>query len=166
MEYYLSLGSNLGNKKLNLKKALSFLENFGEIIQTSSLYETTPMAMDEYSENFFNQVLCLKSQLGPPELLNKIKQFEKRMGRDISDSHCKSRKIDIDILLADNLIIETDNLSIPHREMTNRAFVLIPLEEIAPYFIHPVFKNSIKEIRNKLRTREVIKKISSKKSRK
>jgi 7,8-dihydro-6-hydroxymethylpterin-pyrophosphokinase len=92
----------------------------------------------------------IPSALAPVDLLREIKGFERRMGRDIAHSHNLPRIIDIDILLAGEQVINTEELVIPHQEMTKRAFVLIPLHEIAPGVVHPVLKKTAKELLSQL----------------
>ncbi len=161
MIYYLSLGSNLGDKTANLQKALHFLEQTGDVLKTSSIYETEPVGMDtaEKVENFYNQVLCLRTKHSPQALLKEIKTFEKHMGRDITHYYNLPRTIDIDILLAENLVVNSKHLVIPHKKMTERAFVLIPLNEIAPEVVHPVLKKTAKHILSSLHTTEIVKKV-------
>ena len=162
MIYYLSLGSNMGDRSANLQKAIGFLEGIGDILKVSSIYETEPVGMDtaEKVENFYNLVLSFRTEIPPMILLKEIKEFEKRMGRDIAHSLNLPRVIDIDILLADSLVLNTRDLVIPHKKMTKRAFVLIPLNEIAPEVIHPVLKEPVKEILAKLHSKDVVKKKS------
>jgi 2-amino-4-hydroxy-6-hydroxymethyldihydropteridine diphosphokinase len=152
MIYYLSLGSNRGDKATNINKAIDFLRGIGDIEEVSSLYETEPVGMETEAENFYNLVLCMQipSSLSPVDLLREIKEFERRMGRDIAYSHNLPRIIDIDILLAGNQEINTEELVVPHQEMTKRAFVLMPLHEIAPQVVHPVLNKSIKELLEQL----------------
>ena len=152
MIYYLSLGTNQGDKTANINKAIEFLRGIGDIEEVSSLYETEPVGMETGTENFYNLVLCIQipSSLLPFDLLREIKEFERRMGRDITRSHNLPRTIDIDILLAGDLVINTEELVIPHQEMTKRAFVLIPLNEIAPGVVHPLLKKPVKEILKQL----------------
>jgi 2-amino-4-hydroxy-6-hydroxymethyldihydropteridine diphosphokinase len=152
MIYYLSLGSNRGDKATNINKAIDFLRGIGDIKEVSSLYETEPVGMETEAENFYNLVLCMQipSSLSPVDLLREIKEFERRMGRDIAHSHNLPRIIDIDILLAGNQEINTEELVVPHQEMTKRAFVLMPLHEIAPQVVHPVLNKSIKELLEQL----------------
>lgn len=144
--YYLALGSNMGDRAAHIKKALDFLQGIGEILKVSSVYETGPVGMAAGAEDFYNLVLCLQTFLAPPALLLALKDYEQRMGRDTRRSHNLPRTIDIDILLADQQVIDTGELAIPHKEMTKRAFVLIPLKEIAPDLVHPVLKKTISEI--------------------
>jgi 2-amino-4-hydroxy-6-hydroxymethyldihydropteridine diphosphokinase len=150
IRYYLSLGSNKGDKRANINKALDSLQEIGSIITISSLYETAPLGMAAGAENFYNLVLSLQTCLTPRALLSALKDIEQRMGRDIHRSHNLPRIIDIDILLADHQVIETRELVIPHKEMTKRAFVLIPLNEIAPEVEHPVHKKTVSEILRQL----------------
>ena len=152
MIYYLSLGTNQGDKTANINKAIDFLRGIGDIEKVSSLYETEPVGMEAGTENFYNLVLSIQipSSLSPFDLLREIKEFERQMGRDINHSHYLPRTIDIDILLAGEQVINTEELVIPHQEMTKRAFVLIPLNEIAPEVVHPLLKKPIKEILEQL----------------
>jgi 2-amino-4-hydroxy-6-hydroxymethyldihydropteridine diphosphokinase len=136
----------MGNRLSNIWQAIDFLKTIGTILKISSIYETEPMGMAEGTENFYNLAISLNSALPPPSLLKRIKNFEKSMGRDLTDSFNQPRTIDIDILLAESQIINTESLTIPHKEMTTRGFVLIPLNEIAPDVIHPVLDKKIKEI--------------------
>ena len=159
MIYYLSLGSNIGNRKDNLRKAVSFLRSIGNIKKISSVYETTPVLMSSEAANFYNLVICMKIELVPGVLLSNIKRFEESMGRDIKNSHNLSRKIDIDILLAEDLVLNEHNLIIPHKEMVDRAFILIPLNEIAPGLKHPVSSKTVRDLLKRLKTDETIIKI-------
>lgn len=152
IEYYLSLGSNMGSRAANLQKAVSFLKKVGRVIRISAIYETEPVDMEPGAGDFYNQVICVVCRLTPQALLGRIKEFEKSMGRDITNSHKKSRIIDLDILLAGDLVINREELIIPHRDMHKRAFVLVPLAEIAPRLMHPVLKRSVSEILSVLDT--------------
>ena len=157
MLYYLALGSNMGDRLSNIRRATAFLKTIGTVLKVSSIYETLPVAMAPGAENFYNLVLCLDSHLSPHDLLKAAKEFEKKMGRDVTSptaSHNKPRTMDIDILLAGDRVIDTRELAIPHKEMHNREFVLVPLNEIAPAAIHPVLKQRITEILSRLKTPE------------
>jgi 2-amino-4-hydroxy-6-hydroxymethyldihydropteridine diphosphokinase len=155
IEYYLGLGSSMGDRRANLQKAVSFLEKAGRVLKVSAIYETEPVDMEPAAERFYNQVLCLVCRLTPLQLLSRIKEYEKSMGRDIRNSHKKPRIIDIDILLAGDSIINREELVIPHREMHKRAFVLVPLVEIAPGLVHPVLKKSVGEMLAKVDVRGI-----------
>lgn len=149
MIYFLALGSNMGDRRSNMEQAIALLERIGRVLKVSSIYETTPVAMAPDAGNFYNLVLSLDSDLSPYELLKVIKEIEKKMGRDVTTpaaSHNKPRTMDIDILLAEEQVINTEDLTIPHKEMHRRDFVLVPLNEIAPPVIHPVLKQKISEI--------------------
>ncbi len=136
----------MGDRLSNIRQAIDFLKTMGTILKISSIYKTEPMGMAQEAENFYNLAISFDSALSPPSLLKIIKNFEKSMGRDLTDSFNKPRTIDIDILLAESQIVNTESLTIPHKEMATREFVLIPLNEIAPDVIHPVLDKKIKEI--------------------
>ncbi|MCP4217142.1 MAG: 2-amino-4-hydroxy-6-hydroxymethyldihydropteridine diphosphokinase [bacterium] len=146
MIYYLALGSNLGDKLSHLRQATAFLGTLGHVARHSSVYETAPANMDKEAENFFNLVLILNSNLSPVELLEKTQAFEKNMGRNMDHSHNTPRKIDIDILIAGDLVINQKNLTIPHKKMHQRDFVLVPFNEIAPNVLHPVLGKTIEKL--------------------
>lgn len=145
---YLLLGSNLGMKIENLHSAENEIShNIGIIIKKSSIYQSPPWGF-EHKEYFLNQVLQIKTQQSPEELLNTILNIEKNSGR-IRSHESKTyqpRKIDIDILFYDRAIIKTDKLVIPHPRLHLRKFTLIPLHEIAPDLIHPIYKKTINEL--------------------
>lgn len=140
MTVYLSLGSNLGDRADYLKKAIQLLGDSNEIelVQQSKVYETEPwfkkddlQATDDRQQTFLNQVIEIKTALGPLELLRLTQKIERSLGRQ-SKGDLSPRTIDIDILLYDKESIESDELTIPHPRMKDRKFVLIPLLEIAP----------------------------------
>lgn len=142
---YLLIGGNLGNRIENLAKARSFIENeLGEIIKASSIYETAAWGITEQPD-FLNQVLLIKTKFPAERTMQLILSIENKMGRVRSQKNA-SRIIDIDILFFNEEIISQENLTIPHPEIQNRKFTLIPLNEIASDLIHPVFKQSIKNL--------------------
>ncbi len=146
---YLLLGSNLGDRQKNIDNAINELKACGIIIsRKSSLYNTAPWGYTEQPE-FLNQALECFTSLEPVELLEEIKKIEKKMGR-IDIVRYGPRIIDIDIIFYDDLILKTDKLIIPHPLMHKRLFVLKPLNEIAPDFIHPELKLSVKNLLEKL----------------
>lgn len=128
---YLSLGSNLGNRELNIQKAIYHLENSGIFIEeTSSVIETDPVGGPPQGK-FFNTVLKVETSYSPHQLLQTIKSIEQKMGRKKTIIN-GPRVIDIDILLFDDQSIHTPELTIPHPRMKERDFVMRPLKEIAP----------------------------------
>jgi 2-amino-4-hydroxy-6-hydroxymethyldihydropteridine diphosphokinase len=154
---YLSLGSNIGNRKRNLEKALTELEiNKIKKIKISSFYETEPVGPKQ--RNFYNIAGKFKTNLTPQNLLKTVKKIEEYLGRT-ETYRWGPRVIDIDILFYGKQIIKTKNLIIPHKEIINRAFVLVPMNEIAPNFIHPVYCKTIKTLNNNLQKDTYIKRI-------
>jgi 2-amino-4-hydroxy-6-hydroxymethyldihydropteridine diphosphokinase len=143
---YLLLGSNLGDKKSNLARAIQLLEaRTGKASRVSSLYETAPWGVGELQPDYYNQALAISTTLTPEELLQTVLQIEKEMGRERTSPNAP-RTIDIDILLYDNVRIQTKALEIPHPRLHLRNFALIPLMEIAGQELHPVFQKSIEEL--------------------
>ena len=145
MKYYLSLGSNLGDREKNLDRALSLLREEGvEIVRKSSLYETEPL--DFPSQPWFvNQVVEINAGIEPQDLLILIKGIEKMLGRE-TQSPKGPRVIDIDILLAEERVIRTRELSVPHPRLDKRNFVLIPFAQIAPEVVHPLLNENIRNL--------------------
>lgn len=136
---YLSLGTNLGNKKGNLDQLVVEIEKqVGHVLNVSKYYSSKPWGFNS-SNDFLNAVVAVQTFLSPIELLEKTQIIEKKLGRTTKSVNGYSdRLIDIDILLYDNLIIAEPTLKIPHPLITVRDFVLIPLVEIAPDIINPV----------------------------
>lgn len=142
---FLLLGTNLGNRKQNLKKARILLKsNFIKIKSLSSLYESEPWGIAQQPP-FYNQAIEIYTGLPPEELLIYLKNIEKHLGR-VQIERWKERIIDIDILYYQSEIIDTPVLKIPHPEIQNRRFTLLPLNEIAPDFIHPILKKNQREL--------------------
>ena len=136
---YLSLGSNLGNRESYLMKAcrlISDMEGF-EAIAFSPIYVTQPMEMDKSAPSFLNMVIKGQFTYTPLELLNNIENIERNMGRK-SKGDYQPRPIDIDILLFGDRAFTVERLCIPHKKMTKRPFVLVPLLQIDPDLVHPV----------------------------
>ena len=141
---YLGLGSNLGNRQDNLDKALNLLSQRLQVRQVSSIYDTEPVG-NVNQPRFLNSVCQVHTRLTPTELLALAKGIELKLGRAPGKSNAP-RPIDIDILFYDDQVIETPELVIPHPRLAERAFVLIPLAEIAPDLVHPVRGKTIKEL--------------------
>lgn len=147
---FLSLGSNLGDRKKSLEKAISLIEaDIGAVLQRSDFIETEPWGFGS-KKRFLNMVICLNTLLRPEDLLYSLKKIESTMGRGESKGGYHDRPIDVDIIFYDDLVISTTELIIPHPLMEKREFVLEPLNQIAPDFIHPVLKESVQSLLNKL----------------
>ena len=142
---YLLLGTNMGDRNFNLSAATACIENdMGEILLKSSIYETEPWGVTD-QQNYFNQILKISTQVSAQEILKKILSIEKKLGRKRTTKYA-SRIIDIDILFYNQDIIQEENLIIPHPLLHKRMFVLSPLFEMAPDYIHPVLHKSIKQL--------------------
>lgn len=144
---YVGLGSNLGDRKANIREAEARLAELPEsrIVKTSSLYESEPHG--NAKTWFINSVVELETELEPDELLKRTRAIETAMGRKrVSGKRWGSRIIDIDLLLLDNQTVNKRTLKIPHPEMHKRRFVLMPLAELAPHVTHPHLGTSMSEI--------------------
>ncbi|WP_278625161.1 2-amino-4-hydroxy-6-hydroxymethyldihydropteridine diphosphokinase [Parabacteroides gordonii] len=141
---YLALGTNIGNKRRNMITAAALLaERVGDVLALSGFYETEPWGFQS-DNTFLNAALQLETGLPPLELLKATQEIELEMGRtQKSNGAYHDRIIDIDILLYDDLILQTPELTLPHPLMHERQFVMEPLAEIAPNVIHPVFKKPV-----------------------
>jgi 2-amino-4-hydroxy-6-hydroxymethyldihydropteridine diphosphokinase len=145
---YLSLGSNVGDREAHLRQALERLGEVGRVLTVSSFYETEPVEFIEQPW-FLNCVAAFETSETAPQLMTEILRIEEEMGRRRLQKK-GPRSIDIDILLYDDAIEETRELTIPHPAMQERGFVLEPLAEIAPGVVHPVLKKTIRELRDAL----------------
>ena len=144
VQTFLSLGSNMGDRYNNLEWALHALSQKMGMGQVSSIYDTTPVG-NIVQPRFLNLVCAATTSLMPIELLTFIKEIETDMGRQPGPPN-SPRPIDIDILFYGDQIINIPGLIIPHPRLTERAFMLVPLAEIAPDFIHPVVGKKIRQI--------------------
>jgi 2-amino-4-hydroxy-6-hydroxymethyldihydropteridine diphosphokinase len=142
----LSTGSNLGNKPGNLESALLQIEKrLGRIIKSSAIYESP--AWGYKSKNlFYNQCILVETDHGLGDCLELIQEIEDKFGRERFKSEYHDRSLDIDILFYNEIIMDTELLQVPHPRMHLRKFVLIPLAEILPEMIHPVFQKSVTEL--------------------
>lgn len=141
---FLALGSNLGVRETNLRHAIELLPPEVRVINCSLIYETEPW---EYTTQprFLNQVIETESSLAPLDLLKYLKTREKELGRRPGIRY-GPRVIDIDILFYNALVFHSPGLDIPHPKLHERAFVLVPLADIAPDFVHPVYQKTVREL--------------------
>lgn len=138
---YLSLGSNMGNSNKMITVAINMIEkNIGELKLSSSVYRTAAWGREDQPD-FVNQIIVVLSILPATEILKRIFDIEKEMGR-VRTVKNAARVIDIDILFFNNEVIQTEHLTVPHPHIQNRRFVLEPLAEISPNFEHPLLKKS------------------------
>src|SRR3989338_1126455 len=140
-QVFIGLGTNLGDRKQNLKRAILEIKKVAEIIAVSPIYETEPFGIIE-QPLFYNQAIEIKTTLSPQELLRALQGIEIHMGRVRIIRHGQ-RIIDLDILYYDDIVLKTEELTIPHPGAAIRPTVLLPLSTIAPYFIDPVLQKSI-----------------------
>jgi 2-amino-4-hydroxy-6-hydroxymethyldihydropteridine diphosphokinase len=155
---YLSLGSNVGDRAANLRTALTLLEAAGKVVAVSSFYETEPVELTAQPW-FLNCAAKLETERMPRQLIKNILDLEREMGRRRQQKK-GPRNIDIDILLFSTSIIETPRLTVPHPALHERRFVLEPLAEIAPEVRHPVFKRTIRELRDALPPGQAVRKLN------
>jgi len=154
---YLSLGSNLGDRAANLRTALDKLADMGTIAAISSFYETEPMELAAQPW-FMNCAAKLDTEKMPRQLIAGILALEQSMGRQRRQKN-GPRIIDIDILLFGTSVIDIPSLTVPHPKLHERRFVLEPLAEIAPEVRHPVFKRTMRELRDALPTGQTVRRV-------
>jgi len=149
-EIYIGLGSNIGDRLANIRKAIELMKEEGiEITDESSIYQTEPVGYKEQGW-FLNSVVKGKTEFSPRRLWKRLEKIEKLMGRK-REIKWEPRIIDLDILFYGNKILNGKELQIPHSELHKRRFVLVPMEEIAPKLVHPVLNKSIRELLGELK---------------
>ena len=146
MNGYLGFGANLGDRKKNLAQAVNALNSRPDlaVLRTSGIYETEPWGLTDQPK-FLNMVAEIATSISPSELLERVKKLEKDMGRE-DGTRLGPRLIDIDILLLEDQVVDEPELIIPHASLHLRAFVLVPLAELAPDSVHPVLGVTIADL--------------------
>jgi 2-amino-4-hydroxy-6-hydroxymethyldihydropteridine diphosphokinase len=134
---YLGLGSNVGDREGNIRRAIKELQQSVDVVAASSLYETEPVGEILDQPDFLNAAIRIRTQLIPAELLSLCKRIEAEMGRDLGGPRHGPRPIDIDLLLLGDIELSTKRLTLPHPEVTSRRFVLAPLLELDPELALP-----------------------------
>lgn len=157
---FIGLGSNVGDKAHNIKLAIELINTLKgtKVERISSIYETLPFG-DVEQENFFNVVIKISTKLDPHELFADLKTIELKLGR-IKRKKWGPREIDLDILFYNDLIISNEIVTLPHKGIIYRDFVMIPLIEIEPEKVHPVFNKKIRDLIAQLKTKNIINQIT------
>ena len=156
--YYIALGTNVGNYRNNLSRALVELRNIGYVAKVAHIYKSKPYGY--LKQNFFyNSMVCLKSTMLPNQLINKIQLVERKLQKNKRIFN-GPRKIDLDIIFSDQKVFKNKNLIIPHPRLQERDFVLYPLMDINPFFRHPVSKLTVKQLIEQLKDTYIVKKLS------
>jgi 2-amino-4-hydroxy-6-hydroxymethyldihydropteridine diphosphokinase len=164
VKYFIGLGANLGDAPATLRKAVELIEKkmLGRVIERSSLYFTEPIGGPEQPW-YYNAAVALESGLQPPEMLAALRGIETELGRERKPGEVNQpRSIDLDILLAGDIVINRPELTVPHPRLHSRRFALEPLVELAPDFIHPVLKKSLKTLLDELGKKAEVKKLEQK----
>jgi 2-amino-4-hydroxy-6-hydroxymethyldihydropteridine diphosphokinase len=155
---YLSLGSNVGDREHHLREAITRLEAAGRVIAISSFYETEPVEITDQPW-FLNCAVALETKQSPTQLMETLLAIEQQMGR-VRTRQKGPRAIDIDILLFDDAVISSPEVTIPHPAMQHRRFVLEPLAEIAGDVRHPVLQKTVREMLDELPAGQSVRKIT------
>lgn len=138
----LCLGGNLGNRLENLQEALLFVDfNIGDVVAQSQVYESPAWGME--GPAFLNQIVVIQTHLAPEELLAEIHELEDFFGREREEGKYLNREMDVDVIFYDDAILDLPHLVVPHPRLHERKFVLVPLAEVAPDWMHPVLKKSV-----------------------
>lgn len=148
VEAIIALGSNLGDRASNLRRAVSALGEYGSVVAVSSVYETEPKYYRDQGW-FLNAVVALETELAPTLLIRALQTTEASMGRERGIRY-GPRVIDLDILFYDDLVLSEPGLEVPHPKISERLFVLEPLREIRPHLVHPVLKVTVSKLADSL----------------
>jgi len=157
---YIALGSNMGDRELNLLRAVAEIGRLPgcKVTGLSPFYETSPVGLTD-QPSFYNAVLRLHTALPPHELLERLLRIEKDVFGRTRTTHWGPRRIDLDLLLHGETVISDEKLNLPHPRMTERRFVLQLLFDIAPGLLHPLLGRTIAELLDALQSDEIVKKI-------
>lgn len=139
---YIGLGSNIGDRSKNLEGAIDRLSRVGDVGAVSSIYETKPWGVDEYQPRYLNQVVAVNTTLDPLEIVSELLAIEHSLGRERLEKNA-SRTLDLDLLLHGDSVVDGSGVRVPHPRLHERAFVLVPLAEIAPELVHPVLNQTM-----------------------
>ena len=152
---YIGLGSNLGDRVAHLRSAVNAIQHLGDSIAVSSVYESEPFGVgDDEQPTYLNMVVSIQTKLEPEKLLSELMDIERANGR-VRIRRNESRTLDLDVLKFGEELIETSALVVPHPRMHVRAFVMLPLAEIAPHSVHPALQRTMSEIAAELPNRSV-----------
>lgn len=147
VEVYIGIGSNLGDKEANCRRAIEMVGRLAdtEVKAVSGFYKTDPVGVEDDQDWYINAVAVVKTALAPSELMARLLDIEERLGRK-RKKRWDSRTIDLDILFWGDHVINERNLQVPHPRLHLRRFVLVPLNELAPDFVHPMLKKKMKDL--------------------
>lgn len=145
---YVGFGANLGDPEITFDKAIEKIEALDNVAVTnvSSLYKTDPVGLQDDGPEFLNAVLEIRTSLSPFDLIHHLRKIERSLGKKRCHKSDRSRKIDLDLLLFGDKSFWSKTLEVPHPRMNNRGFVMVPLVEIAPDFVHPVLKMTLRNM--------------------
>jgi len=161
VEAVLALGSNVGDREENLRRAVAAIGRRMTVVAASSVYETQPMYRED-QDWFLNCVVVVQTEMEPVPLLAWLKEAEVKMGRDREGGSNGPRTIDLDVLFYGDAVVSGPSLTVPHPRMAERAFVLVPLAEVRPRLVHPVLKKSAAAMLEGLKTdKKVVKRPGS-----